>query len=145
MDDHGGDRDPEVATQQVAQWRERRSLLLVARLALLAGVLIAIVLIAVAGGPAVDGRLLLVMGLMVGLLVVLSGVMVALVWWRRRGGSGIFARSPLWELPSFRQRSRQVGSTRWLALATALCFLAGAGYFTWLRDRMRSALAQLQS
>jgi hypothetical protein len=39
----------------------------------------------------------------------------------------------------------QVGWARWIALATALCFLAAAGYFTWLRGRMRTALAQLQS
>jgi hypothetical protein len=49
-------------------------------------VLIAIVLIAVDGGPAVNGRLLLVMGLAVGLLVVLSGITVAFVWWRPRSG-----------------------------------------------------------
>jgi hypothetical protein len=121
-------------------------------------------------------------------------VTVAFVWWRRRSGSGMFARSPLWELPTFRQRSRfvkalrrgepippelhslgvrvaqdiighrgqiwlylglavlqtvnfsvQAGATRWIALATALCFLAGAVYFTWLRGQMRSALARLQS
>jgi hypothetical protein len=172
----------------------RRSLLLVVGLALLAAVLIAIVVIAVNGGPAANGRLLLVMGVAVGLLAVLSGATVALVWWWPRRGSGMFARSPLWELPSFRQRSRfvkalrrgepippelrplavrvaqdiigrrgliwlylalavlqagnfflQDGSTRWFTLAAALCFLAAAGYFTWLRARMRSALAQLQS
>jgi hypothetical protein len=194
MDDHEGNWDPEVGIQQVAQRRERRHLLLVAGLAPLAIVLIAIVLIAIDGGPAVNGRLLLVMGLVVGLLVVMVGIAVVFVWWRRRSGSAIFARSPLWELPSFRQRSRfvkalrrgepippelrplavrvaqdiigrrgliwlslglavlqagniflQVGLARWLALAAALCFLASAGYYTWLRGRMRSALAQLQS
>jgi hypothetical protein len=191
MDDHW---DPEVGTQQVAQRRERRTLLLVVGLALLASALIAIVLIAVEGGPAVNGRLLLVMGVAVGLMVVLGGVTVAFVWWRRRSGSGIFARSPLWELPTYRQRSRfvkalrrgepippelhqlavrvaqdiigrraviwlylgigalqagnvflQDGWGRWIALATSLCFLVGAGYFAWLRGQMRTALARLQS
>lgn len=36
MDDHGGDRESEVGAQQVARRRERRSLLLVVGLALLA-------------------------------------------------------------------------------------------------------------
>jgi hypothetical protein len=81
MDDHGGDRDPEVATQQVAQRRERRSLLLVIAGLLLVSAFIAIVLIAVDGGSGVNGRPLLVMGVAVGLMVVLSGITVALVWW----------------------------------------------------------------
>jgi drug/metabolite transporter (DMT)-like permease len=191
MDDHW---DPEVGTQQVAQRRERRTLLLVVGLALLVSVLVAIVMTAVDGGPTVNGRLLLVIGLAAGLLVVLGGVTLAFVWWRRRSGSGIFARSPLWELPTMRQRSRfvkalrrgepippelhslavrvaqdvinrrgvtwlylgigvlqagnffvQVGFAQWIALANALCFLAGAGYFAWLRGQMRTALARLQS
>lgn len=55
-----------MATQPVAQRRERRHLFLVAGLGLLAGVLTVIALIASDGGAAVNGRLLLVMGLAVG-------------------------------------------------------------------------------
>jgi hypothetical protein len=194
MDDHGGDWAPEVGAQQVARRRERRVVLVVIGSVLLACVLISIALIAVEGGPAVDGRRVLVMGLAVALMVALGAVAVAFVWWGRRSGSGMFARSPLWELSTFRQRSRfvkalrrgepippelhslavrvaqdiigrrgqiwlylglavlqtvnffvQAGATRWIALATALCFFAGAGQYTWLRGRMRSALARLQS
>ncbi len=192
MDEHGGEWDPAAGAQKVAQRRERRYLLLVIGLAAVGG-LVGAAVVAANGGLVMNDRLVLVLVLAVALLVVSGGIGLAFVWWRRRSGSAMFARSPLWELP-YRQRTRLVkalrrggpippevrplavraardivrrrgviwlylglavlqtgnfflqdGWARWFALAAAPCFLAGAGYFAWLRNRMRDALVRLES